>query len=73
MSGAGGWQSFLLTPKEPGTAQLTFTYSRPWEPSDADPQFHYAFEISEDLQITVTQDGGPEAAAQGWPSEVKIY
>ena len=73
VSGAGGWQSFLLTPKEPGSARVTFTYSRPWEPSDADPQFHYRFEVSEDLQISVTEDGSPEAAAQGYPATVKLY
>ena len=73
VTGAGGWQSFLLTPKQAGTVRVSFRYSRPWEPNDADPQFSYAFEISEDLRITVTEDGGAAAAEQGYPAVVKIY
>ena len=73
VSGAGGWQSFLLTPKTAGTARLSFTYSRPWEPGDADPQFAFGFEISEDLHITVTEDGSAEAAEQGYPLTLRIY
>ena len=73
LSGAGGWQSFILTPKQAGTARVSFRYSRPWEPSDADPQFGFSFEISEELRITVTQDGSAEAASQGYPATIKIY
>lgn len=73
VSGAGGWQTFLLAPRAPGTATLTFTYSRPWEPSDADPQFAFTFEIAEDLTITVIEDGSEDAAEQGYPVTVMVY
>lgn len=73
VSGSGGWQTFLLTPKRAGTARVTFTYRRPWEPSEADPQFCFTFEISEDHAISVTEDGSGEAAEQGYPPTVKVY
>ena len=73
VSGSGGWQTFILTPKEPGTVQVTFTYTRPWEQSDADPQFTCVFEISEDLTVTVTEDGHEEAAENGSTPLIKIY
>ncbi|MBQ9250490.1 MAG: protease inhibitor I42 family protein [Oscillospiraceae bacterium] len=73
VSGAGGWQTFILTPKQAGTAQLSFTYSRPWEPSDTDPQFHCSLAVSEDLMITVTEDGSAEAAERGFPAVMRIY
>ena len=73
VSGAGGWQTFLLAPRESGTATLTFTYSRSWEPSDADPQFAFTFEIAEDLTITVIEDGSEDAAEQGYPVTVRVY
>ena len=73
VSGAGGWQRFLLIPKQAGTAQVTFTYTRPWERSDGDLCFSCRFEISEDLAITLIGDGSAEAAAQGFAPAVKIY
>lgn len=72
VSGSGGWQSFFLTPKRSGEARLTFTYSRPWEPSDVDPQFTFAFAVAEDLSITVTEDGGAQASDHGFAVTVKI-
>ena len=73
MSGSGGWQRFILTPKQAGTAELSFRYSRPWEPSEADPSFRCTLAISEDLQITVTEDSFAEAAESGYAPTVKIY
>lgn len=73
VSGAGGWQTFLLTPRAPGTATVSFTYSRPWEPSDADPQFAFTLEVAEDLTITVTGDGSEQAAELGYPVTVRVY
>ena len=73
VSGAGGWQRFILTPKQAGTAQLSFTYTRPWEPSDQDPQFRCSLEISEELGITVTEDGTAQAAERGYTATWKIY
>ncbi len=73
VSGAGGWQSFILTPKAPGTARVSFTYSRPWEASGADIQFTYTVEISEALGLSVTEDGCVEAAEQGFAPTLRIY
>ena len=71
--GAGGWQTFLLTPRQPGTVRLTFAYSRPWESGDADLQFACTLEISEDLTITVTEDGRGAAEAHGYHPVWKRY
>ena len=73
VSGAGGWQTFILTPKQAGAARLDFTYSRPREPSDMDPQFHCGLAVSEDLRITVTEDGSAQAAERGYPAVMRIY
>ena len=73
VSGAGGRQSFILTPKEPGEASVRFTYSRPWEPNDTDPQFTCVFAVSEDLTITVIEDGVAAGAAQGYAPSLRIY
>ena len=73
VSGGGGWQFFILTPKQPGEARLRFTYSRPWEPNVADPQLVYAFELAEDLTITVIEDGGTDGAARGYAPTLRIY
>ncbi len=72
VSGSGGWQSFVLTPMQAGTAELSFTCSRPWEPNETDPHFTCTVEISEDLSVTVT-GGVEEAAEQGYPPTVRIY
>jgi len=73
VSGSGGWQTFILTPKQAGTVQVTFTYTRSWEPSDADPQFSCTVDISEDFMITVTEDGSGQAADYGYATAMKIY
>lgn len=73
VSGSGGWQTFILTPKAPGTAQLSFVYARPWEPDNADTSFTCTVEVSEDFQITVIDDGGAEASEQGYETTVRIY
>ena len=52
---------------------MTFTYTRSWEASDTDPQFSCTFAVSEDLKITVTEDGSAQAAEQGYAPTLKIY
>ncbi len=71
--GGGGWQSFLLIPKAPGTAKLSFTYARPWETHDTDARFGCSFEIAEDLSITVIGDGAEAASALGYMPTIRIY
>ena len=71
IAGAGGRQYFILTPQAPGEAELTFTYSRPWEPNETDPQIRCVFEIAGDLSITVIEDGA--AAEHGYAPTIRIY
>jgi rhodanese-related sulfurtransferase len=73
LSGAGGWQTFVLTPLQSGTATVSFTYSRPWEPQEDDPQLRYTLTVSEDFRITLTGDGSAEAAESGYIPVVKLY
>ena len=73
LSGAGGWQSFVLAPTQAGEASVRFCYSRPWEPNASDPQFTFGFAIGDDLSITVTEDGSAAAAEQGYAPSVRIY
>lgn len=69
LCGSGGWQSFILTPKQAGAARLCFAYARPLEPSDTDPQFSCVVAVSEDLKITVIEPG----AQQDFASAMRIY
>ena len=73
VSGAGGRQRFLLTPRAPGTVRLTFTYARPWEEGGSAAQFSCAVEIDENLMITVNEDDIAAAADSGYRPTVKIY
>ncbi|MBO5556914.1 MAG: protease inhibitor I42 family protein [Oscillospiraceae bacterium] len=72
VSGAGGWQTFVLTPRQAGTAELVFTYARSWEPSDTDPQLRCTVEIAEDLTLTVTENDS-DTAAQGYAPVLRVY
>ena len=72
VSGSGGVQIFTLTPVKPGKAEVTFTYLRPWEPSDLDSQFTCAFEIAEDMRITVLEDGKAQARENGYVPEFQV-
>ena len=73
VSGAGGWQTFLLTPLEAGEAQLRFRYSRPWEPGNRDPQFTCTLAGGEDLSLTVTEDGSEALSACGYAPTFRVY
>lgn len=73
VSGAGGWQTFLLTPREPGQTEVRFTYSRSWEPNDSDPGFTLELEIAGDLSLRVTEDGSAQAMQQGYTPVIRIY
>ena len=72
VSGSGGVQVFIMTPAKAGTVRVTFNYTRPWEPSDADPQFTCTFEIDEDMKITVIDDGKDQAEENGYVTEMEI-
>ena len=73
VSGAGGRQVFILTPKQPGTATVVFTYARPWEQGGVDPQFSCTFEVSDELGITVADDGAEQGKECGYVPTLKVY
>ncbi len=53
--GVGGQQVFTLAPKEAGTADVTFTYARPWEDPEADSTIiSYTVKVSKDMKISVS-------------------
>ena len=52
--GAGGTETFTLTPLKPGKTELTLTYVRPWEDGEKADQLVYSFEIDQKLQVTMT-------------------
>ena len=72
VSGSGGVQKFKLNPVKTGTVQVTFTYLRSWEPSDMDTRFSCVFEIDEELQITLVEDGSKAARDSGFYPEIHI-
>ena len=72
VSGAGGVQIFTLTPVKSGTVQVTLTYLRPWEPSDIDLKFTCVFEIDEDMQIIMVEDGSKAVKDCGYYPEIRM-
>lgn len=54
LAGAGGVETFTLTPLKPGKTELTLTYVRPWEDGEKADQLVYSFEIDQNLQVTMT-------------------
>lgn len=53
MTGVGGQQVFLLLPNEQGTCEITFTYARSWEQTEADTTVSYTVEIDKNKHIKV--------------------
>lgn len=49
-TGVGGTQVFVLTPKEAGTAEVTFTYARSWE-EEANSEMTYTLKVDKNMQI----------------------
>ncbi len=52
--GAGGLETFTLTPLKAGTTELTLTYARPWEDGEKADQLVYVFEVDPNLQVKMT-------------------
>ena len=73
VSGSGGWQTFVLTPTQAGTAQVSFTYARPWEDGGAARELSYTFTVSEDFRITFSADGSAADPERGYGAAVKLY
>lgn len=55
--GAGGTQVFVLTPKEAGTAEVTFSYARSWE-EEANSQLKYTLTVDKNMQIKMESAAG---------------
>lgn len=55
--GAGGTQVFVLTPKEAGTAEVTFSYARSWE-EEANSQLRYTLTVDKNMQIKMESAAG---------------
>lgn len=53
LTGVGGQQVFLLLPNEQGTCEITFTYARSWEQTEADTTVSYTVEIDKNKHIKV--------------------
>lgn len=73
VSGSGGWQTFVLTPTQAGTAQVSFSYARPWEDGEAARVLSYTFTVSEDFHITLSADDGADDPERGYDAVVKLY
>ena len=64
--GAGGTESFTLTPLKAGKTEVTLTYARPWEGGEQADRIVYTFEIDKDLQVKQT-DGYSTGVAEPVP------
>ncbi len=52
LSGAGGTETIVLTPKKAGTCEVTVSYMRPWETTEEpDQQLVYTFKIDRRMQV----------------------
>ena len=51
--GAGGTQTFVLTPKEAGTTTVEFLYERSFEENSTEMRLTYGIKVSKDMQIKV--------------------
>ena len=51
--GAGGTQTFVLTPKEAGNTTVEFLYERSFEENSTEMRLTYGIKVSKDMQITV--------------------
>ena len=58
LDGAGGTETFVLTPEEKGETEVTFTYARPWEGGETGQVLTYAFKVDKNLQIEVVSMKG---------------
>ena len=66
LDGAGGTETFVLTAKNPGTCEVSFSYVRPWEKTEEpDEQVVYTFKVSRSLQVEML-------SAVGYSSEFPI-
>ncbi|MBR0162861.1 MAG: protease inhibitor I42 family protein [Oscillospiraceae bacterium] len=53
MTGVGGTETFVLTPKAAGTTEVTFSYVRSWEDTEPETQVVYTFKVDRKLQVTM--------------------
>ena len=53
LAGAGGKETFVLTPKEAGQTSVTFEYGQHWEGGETGTVLTYEISVDKNLQITV--------------------
>ena len=64
--GAGGVHSWVITAKAAGDANVVFTLGQAWDGGEQAATLTYAFQVSADLQLTLTQTRGiPELYTPG--------
>ena len=56
--GAGGTETYTLTPKTAGETEVTATYKRDWEGGETDTSMTYTFKVSKTLQIKLLSAAG---------------
>ena len=52
VTGAGGEETITLVPLKAGKTEVTLTYARPWETTDADRVFTAEITVADDLSVT---------------------
>ncbi len=62
--GAGGTETFKLTPKAAGTATVEFTYERSFEDAEPESSLKYTIKVTKDMQLSV------EAFAGDMPGDI---
>ena len=58
MVGAGGTETFIMTPKEKGKTEVTFVYGQHWEDGETGTALTYDLEVDKNLQIKVVSMKG---------------
>ena len=58
ITGAGGTETFTLTPKTAGETEVTATYRRDWEGGEVDTTVTYTFKVDKKMQIELLSGTG---------------
>ena len=58
IAGAGGTETFTLTPKEPGSATVDFYYEQSWDKDNDPTHLTYQITVDENMQIVVESQSG---------------
>lgn len=53
IAGAGGTETFTLTPKEAGTSTVSFYYEQPWDKDNDPTRLNYEIKVDKNMQMVV--------------------